>query len=366
MTPTIITDLVLHHENVTVNTTWSFIQVTLANGLSGWGEATWNKQPQALNSPFLIARDLLIGRDINTLKNSYAPTPLTISSAAIKSALEQIWWDLTGKLNEISSCQLLTQPVRKAIPLYANINRGITTRDPSGFGRAAKLAEDSDFTQIKIAPFDGVTAQTLNTPEGKSLLSTGLERIAAVRASLQPQSSIYVDCHWRLDEKTTKAIIKELASLGVNWLECPLPETLPNIKVLKEIRHQANNHGIRLAGLEELIQPEAFIPWLKGGAYDVVMPDVKYAGGIQALLDIAEMANHYGSDFAPHNPSGPISHAASLIACAQVGNLDCLEYQFNETPRFWQMLDERFPKPAAGMNTLSELAGLGGGVINLA
>ena len=34
-----------------------------------------------------------------------------------------------------------------------------------------------------------------------------------------------VDCHWRLDESSAAHVIAACAEPGVDWVECPLPET---------------------------------------------------------------------------------------------------------------------------------------------
>ena len=48
----------------------------------------------------------------------------------------------------------------------------------------------------------------------------------------------------------------------------------------------------------------------KGAA--IVQPDVMHAGGITELRKIANMAEAYGAEVAPHPCSGPIAHLASL------------------------------------------------------
>ncbi|HEY5666697.1 MAG TPA: enolase C-terminal domain-like protein, partial [Gammaproteobacteria bacterium] len=70
------------------------------------------------------------------------------------------------------------------------------------------------------------------------------------------------------------------------------------------------------------------------GAYenawaDVIMPDVKHVGGFGSLLDVMRMAEGR-SEVSPHNPSGPISTAASLHAAAvRPGGVRSLEYAFD-------------------------------------
>ena len=71
---------------------------------------------------------------------------------------------------------------------------------------------------------------------------------------------------------------------------------------------------------------------LKDGSYDVIMPDVKYVGGPIKMLEIANYAKKYGSEFSPHNPSGPICHAHSLQICGVTALPVILEHQFDESP----------------------------------
>lgn len=64
--------------------------------------------------------------------------------------------------------------------------------------------------------------------------------------------------------------------------------------------------GYTLTRLDELTHPDAFRPWPEAGCDDVVMPDVKYAGGISGVLRVAELAAQYATACAPHNPMGPV------------------------------------------------------------
>ncbi len=62
------------------------------------------------------------------------------------------------------------------------------------------------------------------------------------------------------------------------------------------------------------------------------MPDVKHVGGFGPLLDVLEMGAGR-IEISPHNPSGPISTAASLHAAAVHPTLvRSLEYSFQRQP----------------------------------
>jgi len=63
---------------------------------------------------------------------------------------------------------------------------------------------------------------------------------------------------------------------------------------------------------------------------DVVMPDVKYVGGITGLRAVAAIAASRGILVAPHNPSGPVATLATLAAAAGLPNVLILEHAWGE------------------------------------
>jgi galactonate dehydratase len=116
---------------------------------------------------------------------------------------------------------------------------------------------------------------------------------------------------------------------------------------------------MRLAGLETGIGLEAFAPFLAVGAYDVIMPDVKYLGGLGLFAELGDLARRHGAVLSPHNPSGPVCHAASLhVACA-LAAVDSLEVQFDETPLFNALVGSAFEPPSGGLAPVSQAPGLG-------
>ena len=248
---------------------------------------------------------------------------------------------------------------RAAIPLYANINRRTVDRSAAGFLLSASEAVAAGFRAFKIAPFDDVTPRDVDTTEGRERVRMGLARAAAVREAIGPDHELYVDCHWRFTQATAIAAIDALAELGVSWFECPLIEQTDSIPVIAKLRSHANARGMRLAGLEALDSHEAFAPWLDAGAYDVVMPDVKYCGGIAALIAIAHDASRRGVACAPHNPTGPVCHAASLAACSALDEPLLLEHQWDETPWFFSIGGAALPRPEGGVSALPAGTGLG-------
>jgi galactonate dehydratase len=232
-------------------------------------------------------------------------------------------WDLSARNAGRPIAELLGGARRDRVPLYANINRGTTDRSPAGFAARAAEAAALGFGAIKIAPFDN--------------MQEGYARIAAAADAIAGRAELQVDCHWRFDEARAQEALGECARLGVRWFECPLPETPEHFAAIKRLRGKANAAGMRLAGAEQFIGTAGFRPLLEQGLYDVVMPDVKYAGGLAECLRIAELAASHGVACSLHNPSGPVCHAHSLHASAAMESNERLEYQHGETPRFYEI-----------------------------
>ena len=116
---------------------------------------------------------------------------------------------------------------------------------------------------------------------------------------------------------------------------------------------------MRLAGAETLAGLGAYRTIIEAGCYDVLMPDIKYAGGHEEIRRIAALAQTAGVEIAPHNPTGPICHAHSVHLCATLPNLLPLEVQFGETERFFTMTQGQDQRFAAGTAPLPTAPGLG-------
>jgi galactonate dehydratase len=76
------------------------------------------------------------------------------------------------------------------------------------------------------------------------------------------------------------------------------------------------------------------------------------------MLRVSELFERHGVAFSPHNPSGPIAHAASLHVSGVVNSLDWLEVQFAEAPLFDALVSGALP-PLGNSSPLPMGPGLG-------
>lgn len=363
--------LTISSERISDRTVWTFVRLG-EDGCTGIGEATLEGRHVAVEAAVRTWGAALVDRssplDNGSLSwvGQRAQAAGSLVEATALSGLEQALHDLLAQKAGRSLHQCHGHALRNTIPLYANINRGTVPRTPQRFAERALRAASQGFKAVKLAPFDGVDPANASGTQGRALIETGIARVAAVRdalASDHPDVAIMVDCHWRFDEASARDMVKVLAGLGVTWYECPVPETPDHHALIKNLRALSNAAGMRLAGAETMIGLAGFEPFLRGGLYDVVMPDVKHAGGVSAVLEIARASAAFGIACSPHNPTGPICHAHSLHTAALIDNMPCLEVQFEESDRFFSLADDRLPRFLRGTSALPAGPGLGVGLI---
>jgi galactonate dehydratase len=346
--------------NVTPRTNWSFLLVRTDCGHTGTGECTLANQEALLAAEAARLAANVAGQDAlnrNRLARLVPHAPGGLVAHAVLSAFEQALWDLAGQAAGRPIHALLGGALRDAVPLYANINRGADPRTPEGFAAAARRAVAGGFRAVKLAPFEPYVWEDAADPALRAAYAQGLARIAAVRDAVGRDIDVMVDAHWRFSPGGAARLVQDVAPFGLFWLECPVAEA--NHAAIRRLRAMANDRGMRLAGAETLAGIGAYRTLIEAGCYDVLMPDIKYAGGHEEIRRIAALAQTAGVEIAPHNPTGPVCHAHSVQLCATLPNLLPLEVQFGETERFFTLVAGHDLRFARGNATLPSAPGLG-------
>jgi len=344
---------------ISPKTVWIFLKVMDEDGVTGIGEATLTGREAEVAAVVARLAPRLEGTPAEPAALDDPIPERSLPEASVASALDQALWDLSAQSAGRAVWQLLGLPRRRRVPLYANINRRTVDRSPAGFAASTQVAAAKGCTRFKVAPFDDLAPALADSEAGRKLIDMGIDRVAAVREAAGPRARVMVDCHWRFTERAAEETIGRLAELGVDWFECPIPETLEAIPALHRLRVHAYEHGMQLAGLEMSTSPAALVPFLEGDCYDVVMPDMKYIGGFGGMLQAGALCARYDVGCAPHNPSGPICHVASLHASAVLDGFDLLEHQYDESPLFDQLVSGRLPDHGGDASDLPKTPGLG-------
>ncbi len=190
-------------------------------------------------------------------------------------------------------------------------------------------------------------------------IDVGIERVLAMREAIGPGVDLMVDCHWRFDEPTAVDVLGRLAPARLFWFECPVPESVLWHGALARLRAAAHAQGVLLAGAETQTALDGFRPYVEPPLLDVIMPDVKFAGGLRTTLDIARMAQANGVMASPHNPTGPVCTYGSLHVAACAPELPLLELQVGESPLYFDVVRGVRPRFEDGCFAIPDESGTG-------
>ncbi|MEO8452304.1 MAG: mandelate racemase/muconate lactonizing enzyme family protein [Gemmatimonadota bacterium] len=325
---------------VTSRTVWLIVRLQTDAGLVGLGEAsdafgyanTTREQASRMASEIADLFVLVKGRSplaIGAFREQAASRVARggLVTATAFSALEQALWDLTGKALDVPTYALFGGKLRDALPVYANVNRATTTRTPDGFAASARAALRDGFRAVKGAPFDGFPPSGSPQSAIDAAVENGIACMVAMREAIGPDAQLMVDCHSFFDVDLAERVARRLEPQNLTWYEEPVaPE---RTQETREIRRRITQD---MAGGEILYGVAGFASLIRDRTVNVIMPDVKHCGGLLELTHIAAAAKNEGVRVAPHNPSGPVSTAASVQVSAVIENFQLLEFQWGESP----------------------------------
>jgi galactonate dehydratase len=316
---------------------WVFVLVRTDAGLTGLGEASHSGNDALLMEALAGYAARLKGEDplcINAIRAWAGKGELGRVRRTAWSGIEQALWDLLGQSLQVPIRTLFGGAVRDRIRLYANINRHVQDRSPEGFAFAAQSAVSQGFAGVKLAPFDEVAGSTRRRTGSHAAWQPGVARVRAVREAIGPAVELMVDCHGRFDAAEAVRVAEALAGVDLLWFEEPVPDS--QIDALARVTAEVST---ATASGENLYGVEAYGPFLTRRVVDVLMPDVKHDGGLLDTKIISESACMSGLQIAPHNPSGPVSTAATAQVASTLVDLMHLEYAWGEADWRAELLD---------------------------
>lgn len=329
-----ITRLEIHQVDASHRGNWIFVQLHTDAGVSGVGEASQSGNDGLVVAALEQLGPKLVGADPTQVEvlwermawggGIFSGDAGRIGATAL-SAVDQALWDLAGKALEVPAWRLMGGKRRDRVRVYANLNRGTRDRSPQGFADAAKRAVDAGFSAVKSTPFDEVRWRQMDREGVAKDADIGIARLEKTRAAIGDDIELLVDCHQRFDLALAFKVAEKVRPLNLYWFEEPVPQV--QVDALRQLRLHS---GQTIAGGEALVGREGFWDYIAKGAVDVLMPDVKHAGGITECRRIAALAEVVQMAISPHSPAGPVSTMAGVHLAATVANFTVLEYAFGE------------------------------------
>ena len=331
-----------------------FVLLDTDEGLTGVAEATLEGQEHAVLGAVRLLAERVVGKDPTRItetiyelnRDSYwRGGPVTMTAL---SALEMAMWDVTARALGVPVHRLLGGQTRDRVRAYAN-GWFSGAREPEDFARAAVDTVAQGFRGLKWDPFEAADL----TVEPRNLRRM-LEPVAAVREAVGNDVELFIEGHGRFDVPTAIRIARELEQYQPVFFEEPCPPD--GIDALVEIRSKS---PIAIAAGERWFGRSAFMPVLARNAVDYVQPDVTHAGGLLELVFISTLAAAHYVPFAPHNPSGPLSTAATLQLGATLPNFRYLEIMAVDVPWRSDISNEALVLTEDGDVMIPEGIGLG-------
>lgn len=339
-----ISGLELVHVRVNKRGNWLLPRLTTANGLSGLGDASQSTSDEQCIGFLKQYGDMLRGRsifDIAWFRRASAPIAAQnggnygrTPSAVAASAMEQCLWDLQGKALGLPAHELFGGRIQDRLRLYANINRSTEDRSPAGFAANARKAVAAGFDAIKLAPFDDMPARVTDRAQLEHFMQLGIDCAQAVRDAIGPRRDLLVDVHSHFNRQDGLVLAQRCEALNLYWLEevCP-PDPVDDLAAINKAAQMPTAGGEAIHGVR------GFYPYIKAEAVDIVMPDVKVAGGMLELKMIAALAEGAGLMCSPHGPASPIGNAAAGHVMATVPNFQIFEFSFGEVDWRAELVD---------------------------
>jgi D-galactarolactone cycloisomerase len=228
------------------------------------------------------------------------------------SGVDIALWDLLGQATGQPVGRLLGGRHRSRVRPYASL----LMQEPAALADHLVAIKAQGFSAFKIGwgPFGRKSAALDEAIVKAARDAVGAEALLMVDAGAS-------DAFWPQGYKWALRTADMLANHGVHWFEEPLvPDALTDYIQLRQ------RAPLPIAGGEVLTRRQSFQPWLQGGAFDIVQPDVTKVGGISEERRIAWMAQENGIRFIPHGWNTAVGLAADLQLASAFRDTDLVEY----------------------------------------
>lgn len=228
------------------------------------------------------------------------------------SGIDLALWDILGKALKQPVGRLLGGRYRDSVMPYASL----LMDQPGPLTEHLQRLREEGFRAFKMGwgPF------------GRESKRLDEEIVSAAREAVGEESLLMVDAgasdaNWSQGYKWALRTAHMLAAYDIHWFEEPLdPDALEDFK---ELRRRS---PVPIAGGEVLTRRQSFQPWLEGGAFDIVQPDVTKVGGLSEMRRIAFQAAANGVRFIPHGWNTAVGLAADLQLASALPHTDLVEY----------------------------------------
>lgn len=339
---------------------WQFVAVRTDAGITGYGECSDARNPYGVAGSVRDFEALLLGRDPRPVEMRYwdlyraaRQSPGGIAAKAI-AGIELALWDVKAKALGVPVHELFGGPLRERQLVYWShcgtsraTNAALIGVPPiRTLDDIARLGEEvvrRGFRALKtniVLPGEparvhfpgfgggpGTTDQTL-TPE---LLEHVQTLLATFRKAVGPRVGLALDLNFNFKPEAAARICRALEPLGMMWVEMDMYDE----RALRQVKDATS---VPICSGENLSGLRGYRPYFEARAMDVVMVDVPW-NGFAVSKRVADLAESYELNIAPHNYYSHLSTLHSAHLCACVPNVRIMEVDVDDVPWKDELVD---------------------------
>jgi L-alanine-DL-glutamate epimerase-like enolase superfamily enzyme len=340
---------------------WQFVAVRTDEGVTGYGECSDGRNPYGVVATVKEFETILIGRDPRPTEARYwdmyrmaRQSPGGIAAKAT-AGIDLALWDIKAKALGVPVYELAGGPTRERQRVYwshcgssrvANHETiGVpplkTWDDVTALGKEVVAR---GFTALKTNPiYPGEPARRLGgfgggpgTTDGNvdnEFLDHIRTQIGTFRDAVGPNVDIALDLGFKFRVEAAKRVCKALEEFRMMWVEIDIYEP----EGLREIRDATS---VPICSGENLFTARDYRRYFEARAMDVCMVDLPWNGFTQAKK-VADMAETFDINCAPHNYYSHLSTLHSMHFCASIPNVRISEIDIDDVPWKDDLLTEK-------------------------
>jgi L-alanine-DL-glutamate epimerase-like enolase superfamily enzyme len=271
-----------------------FVRVTTDDGRQGWGQVSpYQADITALVlhrqvAPWSLGRDAL---DIDALVDSIPEREHKFPGSYLYRALtglDTALWDLRGKLEGKSVCELIGGTPRPIRAYASSMKRDITPKAEAG--RLLRLRDACGFDAFKFR-VGAECGHDVDEWPGRTE-----EIVPLMRKAMGDGVDLLVDANSGFSPKRAIEVGRMLEDNGICHYEEPCPYW--ELEQTKAVREALD---IDVTGGEQDCMIPTWRCMIDMHAVDVIQPDVCYLGGLTRTLRVAAMGDAAGIPCTPHS-----------------------------------------------------------------
>ena len=303
------------------------VRVRTDDGAEGWGQlSTFNADITATVlhrqlAPYVLGAD---AADIDTLVDRCIEKTYKFPGSYVCRALTGVdtaLWDLRGKLENKSVCELLGGKPRP-FPVYgSSMRRDITPEDEAE--RLVRLRESHGYTAFKIR-IGSVAGHDRDQWPGRTEAL-----VPTVRKAVGDDVRLLVDANSCYTPAKAIEVGQMLHANGVCHMEepCPYWQLEWTAEVTRALR-------VPVAGGEQDYDLQQWRRIIGMPAVDVVQPDICYIGGLTRALRVARWSEAAGLPCVPHSANRSMVTVFTLHMMGAIPNAGSY-IEFSIEPTSW-------------------------------